>query len=184
MLADEISFDSNVAVLFHFFEFGNLENKVQPDYMLRAFLAQAASLQDRCVEDIQDIYGKLAPRQPSSKELLNTLKQMITRFDKLFIVIDALDESSSSDQLDGIFRTLISCANVHLFVSSRKEARLERSLISLAGSCKEVEGEGINMDIELYIRRRLTSNEDVEEAIDDELLEKVVDKLVSQAEGM
>ena len=176
--------EQNTAVLFYFFEFGNRVTKIQSSNMLRSFVAQAAAVNKKCAEAAQDLYSQIWPRQPGWKDLLQTLQQIAEHFDKLFLIVDALDECTDPEQLATILASLISIPNVHFFVSSRPEARLENVLSALAKQTIDVEGEGTKRDIELYIRRRLQSNEDIEIALDEDLIEKVVDQLVEQAQNM
>lgn len=95
-------------------------------------------------------------RKPGYVELQLVLQQLSERFEKVFLVVDALDECSPEQRgeilkvLQGLVspRTSHAC-HVKLFITSREEQDIKRALTSFP--MIQIEAKKVNDDIEAYV---------------------------------
>ncbi|KAG9558105.1 hypothetical protein KCU71_g10405, partial [Aureobasidium melanogenum] len=128
--------------------------------------------------------------KPTSVSNTNMFLSVAKLYQRIFIVIDGLDECSEdrrSPILDFIVKTLReSSSTVKLFVSSRKEYDIDNRFIHLNTPAIELEPGKITPDIRSFVRHeasRLRSESQLR-IRDDALFEEVVQNLVSKSDGM
>ncbi|KAH7136380.1 hypothetical protein EDB81DRAFT_762066 [Dactylonectria macrodidyma] len=123
--------------------------------------------------------------RPSVAEYLRPLKLVCQRFDKLFIVIDALDESQSRHKFIDFLRLLTqdqTFSNMSILVTSRDEIDIRRALhpVSISLSMSNCY---VDQDIRHYIQSELCSDPKFTRWPLD-LRESVEDALSQGAKGM
>ena len=101
-------------------------------------------------------------RQPSLETLLTSLHQMMTMFEEIFIVIDALDECEDRPGLVTAIQEICGWkdANCRMLVMSRREKDIEDALMSSIeeGQALCVQSALVDADIRQYVRCRLRTD--------------------------
>ncbi|KAF7975438.1 hypothetical protein HWV62_9571 [Athelia sp. TMB] len=125
--------------------------------LLRSIIAQ---LSDRCGDNIPNVllelYNKCdgGHRQPTETQLEDTLARILGTFDNTYIIVDSLDECAEKADLLRWIQSVVSknSEKLHLMLTSRPEAAIERGLESLR-NLKKVPVGGISTvdDIEVYL---------------------------------
>ena len=107
---------------FYFFESPDRQDCTT---MLHTLLRQLATRNPACLKILTEsylIHGK-GSRQPSLHALLNLLQSMLETCGTTFIVLDALDECDSREELLELIGSIQfwSCADLHILLTSRSE---------------------------------------------------------------
>ena len=125
----------------------------------------------------------------TTTDYINLLRTMSLNFHKVFVVIDALDESFEQDVFVRGLQLLLndtgSGSRFQMIVTSRSEKQLERLLSPLATS-QVCLPHAVGEDIQAYVRgetlQRLSSKQ--LKLRDSALADQIVDTLISQADGV
>jgi ankyrin repeat domain-containing protein 50 len=128
--------------------------------LLRALLLQLSNRLDNKHAALTQLHTSCKDYEPAVPALESTLKQVVTKFQDVYVVIDALDESPKGEQRDAVLDTLSemygwSISGFHLFVTSRDELDI-RIRFSLQTDQKvSMDNNGVDGDIEHYVLHRL-----------------------------
>ena len=123
--------------------------------------------------------------EPSLTALLEAVAQIVVSFESVFIALDAIDESSSRDDLLQVLRSLVTdrrFERLRLIVSSREYIDIERSISSFSVSIS-MNNPFVEQDIRHHVRSNLKSNPRFEKWPRD-LLHEVEESLTTGAGGM
>lgn len=179
---------STVGIAFFYFSF-NDESKQDATAMLRALILQLSTQLDGTREDLSDLYQSYRPGIAPLETLLNYLQRMIRRFDHIYILIDALDESprNQEDARKHVLNTIKkirswSCDGLHLLVTSRDECDIRLFLKPLEKEKVLMRNDKVDGDIAEYISRQL--NEDLELKEWPESHERIKETLSKGAKGV
>lgn len=96
-------------------------------------------------------------RQPTTSELLDTLDSVTKDFSRVYVTIDALDESMNREEILGLLCTVVEDERfnrVQLLVTSRKELNIERALSNI-GADISLSNRYVDADIRTYATSRL-----------------------------
>ncbi|KAK7454943.1 hypothetical protein Landi51_03152 [Colletotrichum acutatum] len=123
--------------------------------------------------------------EPDPSDLLNAVEAVSHYFSSVFIMIDAVDESSPRDELLSVLRDLATdhrFAKIRLLVASREYLDIERVMreISTEVSMRNAE---LDADIRLYTKNRLTVNKSLRTWPED-LRAEALEALTIGAKGM
>ena len=112
---------------------------------------------------VQNLYSSSEGREPHEAALLDILKALIEEFEDVFLVIDALDESSERAKSVAALKRIHewNLEGMHILVTSRDEPDLRSKLKSIADDEVSAQNDGVKDDIALYIERRLQKDEDL-----------------------
>ena len=85
------------------------------------------------------------------------MKNIVSVSEEAFIIVDALDECTTRDDLLALLETLPPCATnkLHILVTSRKERDIEQVLDLVATKEISLQGPEVENDIQSYITHRL-----------------------------
>ncbi|KAM7200759.1 Ankyrin repeat-containing domain protein [Rhypophila sp. PSN 637] len=125
------------------------------------------------------------PRTPDMDDLLRLLEEICGLFDKVFLVIDGVDECSKSAA--GVAKSLCELGSraktASLAVFSRKEEELSATL---AGEFEHVDIVANTHDIQLYVSPEMKGRRELcaIESRNPELCQMIHDRLVNEASGM
>jgi hypothetical protein len=101
-------------------------------------------------------------QQPSSDELLKSLRQLIQGSAQTYVVLDALDECSQRSELMEILTRMggWQLQNSHVVVTSRRERDIEAVMHKISSRRNHIclESEVIDEDIRQYVRQRLSDD--------------------------
>ena len=148
---------------YFYFDF-NDEKKQQYGRMLRSLILQLVRCREAVPAAIESLYSSCArgSTQPADGPLLDVLKDIIQGFDKIFIVLDAMDECQKRYELLGALEIICSweLQNLHLLATSRKEKDITDTLNALVQDSNKimVQGSSVNDDIRAYVRSRLQND--------------------------
>lgn len=122
----------NIGVAFFYFTFSN-ESKQDESAILRALLLQLAGQISDGPILLGQLHSSYQTGTPSPAGLIEYLRLLMQKFDQVYILVDALDESPRYKQRDrvlGALRTMRQwkLASLHLLVTSRDEPDIRRSL--------------------------------------------------------
>lgn len=178
----------NMVVLYFFFDFNNVE-KQSHEKMIRSLLTQLSSQCLKMPQALELLYSSCenGERQPTSSLLLTTLNHMMTHFETVYLVIDALDECSKREELFSSIKEFFQATNLHILVTSRKEKDIEDSIKSLCNDHEKIciQSMLVSDDIRAYIRNRLQVDQNLKRWQKYPLVQlEIEDELMSKADGM
>ena len=130
---------------------------------IRLALKQLCRTMQSLPPELQELYVQHDGNdsQPKYAELKAVFLAVIKQFDRIFFVLDALDECTL-DQRKDLCEFILSIAGttsnqgiVKLFIASRKVPDIERAFQQKSIPTIEVEAAKVNSDIELYVRAQI-----------------------------
>lgn len=165
----------NTTVLYYYFDFGNkIHGSVES--LLRSLVAQLVEQTARLPKALAQLrrrkffkerkptpgrpmQGDYVP-QPSSLELSNTFRESMLDFDHIYVILDALDECVERQKLLSLVQRLLNpkTSNIHILVTSRSDADLEKHLTPIVTAQTLVESSLVEPDILSYIQEQLYNN--------------------------
>ncbi|KAJ4243331.1 hypothetical protein NW762_014817 [Fusarium torreyae] len=188
---DDLTNGNDRLILRFFFDFSDT-TKQTLDGMFRSLAFQlyrgetgSASLLDASFQAHQD--GR---DQPATKTLEDLVCKMIAAQKESFIVLDALDESTTKGELVLWIKDVVSrpeLRHVQLICTGRPEAEFMREIPSLLGSdnCLALNKESINADIRSYVAAQLSQGRDFrDKPLSQDLLTRIRKKVGDGADGM
>ena len=151
--------DPRIAIAFFYFTF-NDKSKQDESAMLRALLLQLSSQLQDGHKDLTQLHDSYKSGIPPSPVLISYLQRLIQRFHDVYIVLDALDESPSIVPRQRVLDTLETMRNwgvqcLHLFVTSRNESDICKSLDLLPAHQVRMRNNDIDKDISDFISGQL-----------------------------
>lgn len=167
----------SIGIAFFYFTF-NDDAKQDTSAMLRALILQLVpQLQSqhnnnsttKTLDTLPRLHQNYRGGTPPDAALLDTLHQLITRFDDVYIVLDALDESPRHKHREDLLQALAEMRRwpgpeLHLLVTSRDEQDIREEL-DLSGEEEEEGGEVVALrggmvdgDIAAFVAGHLRDN--------------------------
>ncbi|KAH7200913.1 hypothetical protein BKA60DRAFT_601085 [Fusarium oxysporum] len=125
-------------------------------------------------------------RKPDTNGLSACVDTMIQSAGKVFIIIDALDECTTRQELLHWIRGL-AYSNCQLLVTGRPEVEFQREIPRLLDehNCVLLEKQAVNADIRSYVEVTLEQKPDfVSKKLSQGILEEIRDKIGDGADGM
>ena len=153
--------------------------------MLRALLLQLSNQVQNNNADLTELHNKCPTGAPSSPVLRAYLQRLIQRFDHVYIILDALDESPRSSSREHVLDALETMRNwdlqcLHLLVTSRHD--IQESLDLSPWFQVEMQNSGIDKDIRDFISGRLDTDRRLKILLP--YRERVQESLAARAKGM
>lgn len=171
---------------YFYFDF-NDPQKQQVMSLLRSLLTQLSAKSPRCPDVLVNLRSACQKRgqQPTSADLLNTLKDIVGYFGHVYIILDALDECLQQDELLRLLTELSDwkLANLHIVATSRRERWIEDGLTGLVSSQKGLESDLVDADIRTYLGILLAVDSRFQKWSAEERQE-IEDTLIKRAHGM
>ncbi|KID60063.1 Pfs, NACHT and Ankyrin domain protein, partial [Metarhizium brunneum ARSEF 3297] len=188
---DHLTKGGDRLILGFFFDFSDT-TKQTLDGMLRSLAFHlyqggtgSAGLLDASFQAHQD--GR---DQPATKALEDIVCRMLAAQKKSSIVLDALDESTTRDELLLWMKDVVSrpdLGDVQLICISRPEPEFMRDIPSLIGeeNCLALDKKSVNADIRSYVAAQLSQRPDFrDKRLSEDLLEGIQRKVGDGADGM
>ena len=131
-----------------------------------------------------ELYGH-GNREPSITSFQATLAQILDGFERVCIVIDALDECQDREELLEWITEIVSqkAGRVRLAVTGRPEREIEDALLDLGACCVDVAMESSNHDIAAFLDRELATDRKFKKW-DVAVRDEIQSVLIKGAEGM
>ncbi|KAF8522728.1 NACHT domain-containing protein, partial [Hysterangium stoloniferum] len=148
--------DSSQALAYFFFDSRDSQEAFQSyHYLLRSLIKQLTSVCFDIPKCLSQIYRD--GTQPSLKGLEKTLCELLTTFNQVYIILDALDESSEYLKVIIWLSKLLSqnSLRLHILVTTRPEASIQRELDNLSPEHLFLHRQHANNDITTYIHTKL-----------------------------
>ena len=145
------------ALTFFYFDFNDSE-KQQYGSVLRSIIAQLLMQYPETPQTLVNMYNQHRANEAAPDVMfLSALQKTINLFSECYIVLDALDEARPREDVLNLIRQMLSWKNprLHLLVTSRREMDIESTLSPLVKSKIEMQKLLVNIDISLYIHKRL-----------------------------
>lgn len=128
--------------------------------------------------------------QPSTKTLSEIIRKMFMEEKSVCVVLDALDESTTRDQLLQWIQDIASDLELHhvrLLYTSRPESDFHQSLPDCIGqeNCISIDRQALNEDIRAYVVWQLTEGEGFKKRkLSEDLVELIENKVGKGSDGM
>jgi hypothetical protein len=188
---DHLANGNDGLILSFFFDFGD-STKQTWDGMLRSLAFQlyqggvgSAIYLDALFEAHQNGSG-----QPATKALSGIVSKMLVAQRKVSIVLDALDESTTRDDVLMWVKDALSNPDffhIQLLYTSRPESEFQRHIPPSIGqkNCLPLENQAVNSDIRSWVTAQLSQRREfTEKRLSQGLLEEIRRKIGDGAEGM
>ena len=172
---------SRYASVFYYCYFGN--NHDESTHVLRWFISQLCRQSEYVPTGLVHIY--YTGRQPGHSVLLTILEDVLRTYDKVFLLIDALDESNPRQPLLDLMKTFVTDARfskIQLLTTSREYLEIEEVMKPISVQIP-MDHELIREDIRVYVRSVMETNRDFRR-LPAELKAHIERKLTCGAKGM
>jgi ankyrin repeat domain-containing protein 50 len=178
------SFKGSTGVAFFYCDYQN-QSQQSALAIISSFVRQLVQMTGKNFSPLQELHETLTAKgnvKPTLNDVEKLLISICGRFDKVYIVIDALDECNLA-QRKLLFPILpvLQRASISILTTSRPHAQdLERALkdhVKLEVCASE-------LDIQRYVNDQVEQDEDLEDLLTDELKQKTVSTLVDKSNGM
>ncbi|KAL8953633.1 MAG: hypothetical protein Q9222_000519 [Ikaeria aurantiellina] len=129
-------------------------------------------------------YGQ---RQATQSELLEHLRQAITQLPSLYVVVDALDESSNTAQVMAALQNIHASQHrgLHLLLTSRHENDIDHGTKLMSSARLRIDMWLIIEDIKIYVRNRIKGHPRfLQWSQDPGIVTEIEDSLMKGAHGM
>jgi len=151
--------DRGVGITFFYFTF-NDESKQGESAMLRALLLQLSGQLSDSHTDLARLHDSYRTGIPPAIVLTVHLRHLVRKFDQVYILFDALDESPRYGQRDQVLNTIETMRKwllpgLHLLVTSRDEPDIRESLSPVGNEEVTMKNAEINHDISNFISGQL-----------------------------
>ena len=175
------------ALCYYYFDWNDSENRIVST-MLRSIIAQLAGNGYSVPDAVWKLYHRERgnTKDPSVRTLLDTLASVMMDVQMhVYVVVDALDESSERDlALDTLSSVLrMNPDNVQILVASRRERDIELGLQPLAGSIVSMQRKVVDEDIAIHIHNRLLQDRHLQRW-PDPVKEDIKSTLIRLSQGM
>ncbi|CAI7592328.1 unnamed protein product [Penicillium pancosmium] len=188
---DHITQGNIAFILSFFFDFSDI-TKQSLDGMLRslAFQLYQDGTNSAVYLDALSEAHQGSRNQPATKTLLDTFFRMLAAQKKVFIVLDALDESNKRSDVLLWIKDIVSrpeLEHVQLFYTSRPESEFLQQIPPLIGrqNCLPFDKKTVNSDIRSWVTVQLSQRRDFrEKPLSPGLLKKIQSKVGDGADGM
>lgn len=168
-------------IIYYYFDFQTRDKQLL-EGLLRSLIVQLFPHNDQTFDILKDLYKShsLGRTTPSLRDLKSTIRELIARSSSVYLFIDALDECEDGENLLVTLKELRTWnqANLHTFVTSRREPYIESCLNIIATARVPLEESVVDEDILLYIQHKLQHepklskwSEDLRKKIESTLLE-------------
>ena len=176
--------DGNVVVAYFYFDYceqgDNAQDCQLDDAILASLLKQLALTKAVLPEPVYDLHQRMTrqQRQPKQQDLEDALLRICSEFDRVFFVIDALDECRKSERnaVLRVLSTISQCSPVSMLITSRPHA--EDISKAFKGSQK-IAIEAKPSDIKKYVDNKIEDCDGLD-TIDNGFRDLIVER-VSQA---
>ena len=172
--------DKSSICIYYYCYFGR--NQDESAHLVRWAVSQLARNTQYIPEGIVEILQK--GEQPSLSALMDALSELSSRLNRVYLLIDALDESAPRAGLLRVLQQLGAdrFSNIKVIATSREESDIKRALDDISLSVS-LSNQYVDEDIATYVRSSVASNPRLRDYPVD-LKEEIERALVEGARGM
>ncbi|KAF8509947.1 hypothetical protein JB92DRAFT_466863 [Gautieria morchelliformis] len=176
--------DPLLAMASFYFDFNNKDTP--PDAVLRSLIAQLSVQCASTPHALESLFSKTGQDgAPGQEDLMSTLKTIISGFQAMYIVFDALDECPERSRFLAVIREIHGWefGLLHLLATSRKERDIEEALSGLISQEVRMDENLVDGDIRVHVSRTLEDDIKFRMCTAEEK-EKMMAALMEGAHGM
>ena len=174
------------AVAYFYFDC-NDTGKRNHDALIRSLITQLAAQSDSTLQPLLNLYESYRNKKTAvdEKDLVAALQNIILTFHTVFIVFDALDESSDCDEVLAFIRTTQEweLSRLHILATSRQLESIEESFEGIVSHKFCLHESRQNTDIAVYINDNL-ANDKTLTRWPPEIRRQIQQVLVAEEDGM
>jgi hypothetical protein len=173
------------ALAYFYFDI-NETGKRNVDALVRSLNTQLAAQVDSVPQPLLKLYDRhRLGTSVDMKELLVALRSIILVFHNVYVVFDALDESSDCEDLLEFIVTMHQwqLSRLHILVTSRQWPSIEEALKSLVSERICLQDSSMNNDISDYIADKL-ANDKTSTRWPNEIRKQIQGVLITKEDGM
>lgn len=180
-------------VVYFYFDFSDPLKRTS-ESMIHSIITQLVQNIGTIPDAVATLFSALESnnRQGSFEEYLTALQNLILEFPRVFLVLDALDECDRQGTgMKKLRKALTGIAEwniktLHLIITSRREWDIESWLKELVERPNTIslQSDIVDKDIQLYVRERLTNDEDFEKWKRYPELQGEIENALKSAHGM
>lgn len=149
------------AVVYFYFDFTDT-GKRSCAALVKSLITQLVAQSDSIPRPLLDLYETYRNRNSpvDDDDLIIVLRNIILTFHNVYIVLDALDESSDCEEVSGLIRTTQEwgLSRLHLLVTSRQLPSIEESFEDIVSDKICLQESNLNTDIAVYIADQLAND--------------------------
>ncbi|KAM5521098.1 hypothetical protein FOXYSP1_14988 [Fusarium oxysporum f. sp. phaseoli] len=185
-ILDHLQSDTHTTLAF-FFDFSD-PRKQRLEDLLRSLAIQLCHTGNEAARRLDSLFTSHddGRRQPDTTALSAYIDTMIRITGKVFVIIDALDECTTREELLHWIRGLAS-SNAQILVTGRPEAEFQGEIPRSFDerNCVFLDKKAVNADIRSYVEATLEQRSDfLEKKLCSRLLGEIRDKIENGADGM
>ena len=149
---------TSIATAFFYFDFTNKDTL--PNAVLKSLIKQLSvqcASTPHALESLFSTNEQGVHRDPSQEDLMSTLRTIISSFQAVYIVFDALDECPERSRFLAAIQGIQDweLGTLHLLATSRKERDIEETLSGLISHEVPMDEKLIDGDIRVHVSRTL-----------------------------
>ena len=179
--------DDDKQVIRVFFDYIHTRSPKQYLASLWKQLAMRRRLDDTELATLTKMYFRKGAKQgamPREAEWKRILSQEIRRYSKVFLIIDALDESKIDQPLQFVEELVRLLPMANILVTTRPDLRIQDS--NIVGKVTTIEIQAHKIDLERYLEKRVSNSKKLRKAISQlpELKARIKDQVLENSKGM
>lgn len=157
---DNLHSTSSSTVLQFYFDFNDIE-KQGHEKMIRSLVWQLSVNNVAAPQPLRLLYAAClnGQRQPTTDSLLDTLRDLLQGYDRVFLVLDALDECTDrSELLSAVTKISAWQLGIRILVTSRIETEIGEYLNRIGKEKIGIQSALVDSDIRAYVQERLSND--------------------------
>ena len=151
------------AVAYFYFDFNDIE-KQKSDNMIRSLVTQLSEQSTKHLKELELLFSSCnnGELQPDNQRLLMVLKEIIEVSDKTYVIVDALDECSTSYELQEHIEEIQrwGLPQLHMLLTSQRLMDIEEIIEPLTDTEDRIciQSALVDADIRTYVHKRLQND--------------------------
>ncbi|KAI1870317.1 uncharacterized protein JN550_005245 [Neoarthrinium moseri] len=180
---------SSQPLLYFYFDFTDIE-KQRFENTIRSLISQLYHNNQSAREELGSLYSFCngGSQQPRENQLQATLVKMIQQSGEVWIILDALDECTSREELLRWLRGIrTEQVNFHILATSRPERDITSAIEQFSSDEEQIaiQNDLITADIRSYVHKHIREHEDFQLwKTRPDIQEEIESNLVERADGM
>ena len=172
------------ATVFAYFDYRD-QDRQSSDSMTASLLQQISATKSELPESILNLHKKFESKdvKPQLQDLLKVFSLVSQDFDRVFVVIDALDECDEGKHRQAVIEILNKLgeqANIRLFITSRPHPQDIRMALNFAS---QITIEAQDSDLRKYLSHEFQNSHSAE-LFDESFKVEIMDKITNRANKM
>ena len=146
---------------YFYFDFSDSE-KQRSENLIRSLITQLSFQASSCPDSLATLYSQNqnGQRHPTIQSLMMTLKDIVIGFERVYVILDALDECEDREELVALIKEIHDwkLGKLNMLATSRAERDIEDGIGPLVSARINLQSSQVNADIQIHIRERLEND--------------------------